>query len=160
PLLKLFSRARWNLPKTEEQQRTFYQLLLPRFAPERGLLEENTRPLRQMDKDSTDWYVARSLAGVVHTNPDLQTDMLPRAMPNEFRTPMDQAFWLPSMSWILRYGLAIPEVGAEPAGQGIAAVEKDRIADLLVKTLQAREVDNRLRAAAYSIAPDILVRRH
>src|SRR5258708_16098436 len=54
-LIKLFSRARSDMPKTDEQQKTFYDLLLPRFAPERGLLEENTRELAQMGKDPTDW---------------------------------------------------------------------------------------------------------
>ncbi|HUQ95850.1 MAG TPA: hypothetical protein VM120_29505 [Bryobacteraceae bacterium] len=160
PILKLFSRARWNLPKTDEQQNIFYKLLLPRFAPERGTIAENTRPPQQMEKDSTDWYVARSLAGVVHSNPDLQTDMLLRQMPVEFRTPMDRAFWLPGLAWLLRYGLAIPEVGVAPEGGRIAAEQKDRIAALYVQTLEDSAADPRLRGAALALASDVMVRQH
>ncbi|MGH9658473.1 MAG: hypothetical protein ACRD96_08010, partial [Bryobacteraceae bacterium] len=85
PILKLFTRARWNLPKTEEQQNIFYQLLLPDFSEERAKLEENTRELKQMDKDSRDWFLARSLGRVVHSNPDLHTPALVRRLPANYR---------------------------------------------------------------------------
>ena len=50
-LIKLFSRARWDMPKTDEQQKTFYDLLLPNFAPERGLAgREHARPRRRWTK--------------------------------------------------------------------------------------------------------------
>ncbi len=165
PLLKLFGRARWNLPKTEEQQRIFYQILLPSFAPERGKLEENTRVPLQMDPDSLDWYVTRSLAGVVHGNQDLQTEMLLKQMPTSFATPMEEAFWLPSLSWLLRHGLSVPEVhspsqGAPLPGESTAAEQKNRIAELLVKTLEAPQVDGRLRGVAMSLANDVIVRQH
>ena len=85
PLIKLFSRARWDIPKTEEQQRIFFGLLVPTFPPERGKLEENTRELLQMDKESPDWYLARSIGQVIHTNPDLQTPRAPRPLPEDLR---------------------------------------------------------------------------
>ena len=160
PLLKLFGRARWNLPKSEEQQRIFYKILLPSFAADRGKLEENTRVPLQMDPDSLDWYVTRSLAGVVHGNQDLQTDMLVQQMPASFVTPMDEAFWLPGLSWLLRHGLNVPEVHSPLQGVGIAAEQKNRIAELLVKTLEAKTVDGRLRSTAMSLANDVLVRQH
>jgi hypothetical protein len=160
PVLKLFSRARWNLPKTEEQQSIFYKLLLPAFTPERGQLPENTRIPLQMEKDSTDWYLARSLANVVHGNPDLQTEMLLKQMPSTFATRMDEAFWLPSLSWLLRYGLAVPEVGSEPDGTQVAKEQKERIAALYVKVLEDQPGDPRLRGAAMSLAPDGMVRAH
>ncbi|MCS7024961.1 MAG: HEAT repeat domain-containing protein [Bryobacteraceae bacterium] len=160
PILKLFSRARWNLPKTEEQQRIFYQLLIPKFSPERGQLPENTRIPLQMEKDSTDWYLARSLAGVVHTNPDLQTDMLVKQIPASFPTRMDEAFWLPSLSWLLHYGLEIPDVGKPPAGAEIAREQKERLASLYVSVLEDSSRDPRLRNAAMSLAPDITLRTH
>ncbi len=68
----------------------FYDLLLPKFAPERGLLEENTRELAQMEKDPTDWYLARSIGQVIHSNPDLQTRALLDRFPKTFATPMDE----------------------------------------------------------------------
>ncbi|MBY0505613.1 MAG: hypothetical protein K2X03_16990 [Bryobacteraceae bacterium] len=160
PLLKLFGRARWNLPKSDEQQRLFYNVLLPRFAPERGTLEENTRVPKQMDPDSLDWYVARSLANVVHGNADLQTPMLLNLMPARFATPMEEAFWLPSLGWLLRHGTEIPEVHAPLKGQEVAAEQKDRIAALLVKTLLEPKVDGRLRNTALALANDVIVRQH
>jgi hypothetical protein len=160
PILKLFARARWNLPKTEEQQDIFYKILLPHFAPERATLPENTRVPLQMEKDSLDWYIARALANVVHNNPDLQTDMLLRHMPEKFQTPMDRVFWLPGADWLLRYGLSIPEVGAEPEGADVAKAQKDRIVDLYISTLQDKNADPRLRNAALANAPDIAVRTH
>lgn len=158
PVLKLFSRARWNLPKTEEQQNIFYKLLLPKFTAEQGQLPENTRIPLQMEKDSTDWYLARSLANVVHGNPDLQTDMLLKQMPVTFLTRMDEAFWLPSAGWLLRYGLSIPEVGKEPEGADVARSQKDRIAELYVKVIETKSGDPRLRGAAMALAPDVAVR--
>ncbi|MBL8231465.1 MAG: HEAT repeat domain-containing protein [Bryobacterales bacterium] len=160
PVLKLFSRARWNLPKTEEQQSIFYKLLLPKFSAERGNLPENTRIPLQMEKDSTDWYLARSLANVVHTNPDLQTDMLLRQIPASFATRMDEAFWLPSVSWLLRYGLAVPEVGKDPEGARTAREQKERIAGLYVKVLVDKSADPRLRGAAMAAASDVALRTH
>ncbi len=160
PLLKLFGRARWNLPKSEEQQRIFYKILLPTFAAERGKLEENTRVPLQMDPDSLDWYVSRSLAGAVHGNQDLQTDMLLQQMPATFVTPMDEAFWLPSLSWLLRHGLSVPEVHSPLQGEAIASEQKNRIAQLLVRTLEAKAVDGRLRSTAMSLANDVMVRQH
>ncbi len=160
PLLKLFGRARWNLPKVDEQQRLFYKVLLPSFSPERGKLEENTRTPLQMEPDSLDWYVTRSLANVVHGNQDLQTPMLLKQMPAQFTTPMEEAFWLPSLGWLLRHGTAIPEVHQPVQGQEVAAAEKDRIADLLARTLDAPKVDPRLRNTAMALANDVIVRQH
>ena len=160
PLLKLFGRARWNLPKSDEQQRLFYNVLLPRFTPERGKLEENTRTPLQMEPDSLDWYVTRSLANVVHGNADLQTDMLLKQMPTSFATPMDEAFWLPSLGWLLRHGTEVPEVHAPVKGGEVATEQKNRIAELLVKTLEAPKVDGRLRGTAMSLANDVIVRQH
>ncbi|HUS07773.1 MAG TPA: HEAT repeat domain-containing protein, partial [Bryobacteraceae bacterium] len=89
PLIRLFSRARWDIPKTAEQQRIFYQLLIPIFPPERGKLEENTRELKQMDKDPADWYLARGIGQIIHSNPDLQTPALLEKFPRTFSTPME-----------------------------------------------------------------------
>jgi len=162
PLVRLFSRARWNLPQTEEQQRIFYSLLVPKFAPERGALEENTRPLLQMDKDPTDWYVARALGGVIHSNPDLHTDALLAAMPSRFATPMEEMLWLPSVRWLLTYGTPLPEVHpAATNGADRYAEYRERAADLLVKQLTTKGVDSRLRGAAQALtASSVTVRNH
>lgn len=158
PLLRLFTRARWNLPKTEEQQRIFYSLLLPKFAPERANLEENKRIPLQMEKDSADWYLARSVGSVVHANGDLHTDALLAQMPEEFQTPMDEMFWLPSVKWLFTYGTPVPEVNAAAAaGPDRYQAYRDRAAKLYLKQLKA--ADPRLRNTATSLAADVTVRK-
>jgi hypothetical protein len=160
PLVRLFRRARWNLPQTEEQQRIFYSLLVPKFAPERGLLEENTRVPLQMEKDSADWFLARSLGAVIHSNPDLATNMLVRSMPEKFATPMEEMLWLPSVRWLMSFGTPVPEIGAQAEPPGPVAAARERAVDLLVRTLTAEKVDQRLRGAAMSALADIHVRTH
>lgn len=161
PLIKLFSRARWDIPKTEEQQRIFYGLLLPSFPPERGKLEENTRELLQMDKESPDWYLARNLGQVIHSNPDLQTDALLARFPKTFTTPMEEMLWLPSIKWLLSHGTPIPEVKAKKdAGPDPIAELRDRSVSLYLKQLTESKTDKRLRGAALALAADAKIRRH
>jgi hypothetical protein len=160
-LIKLFSRARWDMPKTEEQQRIFYSLLVPSFAPERGKLEENTRDLLQMEKDPPDWYLARSIGQVIHTNPDLQTRALLARFPLTFATPMDEMLWLPSIKWLLTHETPIPEVHGkkDPAADQIAEL-RDRAVSLYLKELTDEKTDRRLRTAALSLAADTHVNTH
>jgi hypothetical protein len=160
PTLRLFTRARWNLPKTEEQLRIFYSLMVPAFPPERAALEENRRHLLQMEKESTDWYLARSLGAVVHQNPDLHTPALLQLMPEKFATPMDEMVWLPSVQWLLTFGKPVPEVrpSAAPEPDKFAAF-RERAVDLYVKAL-GEDVDRRLRGAALQMATDVTLRNH
>jgi hypothetical protein len=159
-LIKLFSRARWDIPKTEEQQRTFFDLLVPGFSAERGLLEENTRDLLQMDFEPPDWYLARSIGQVIHTNPDLQIRALLERFPKKFLTPMDEMLWLPSIRWLLTYQTSLPEVrGAKEPGADAIADYRDRSVALFLKQLEDRKVDKRLRSAALSLAADTHVNR-
>jgi hypothetical protein len=114
PLIKLFSRARWNIPQTEEQQRIVFGLMVPTFAPERGKLEENTRELLQMEKEPSDWYLARSMSQVIHSNPDLQTRALLARFPKTFATPMEELLWLPTVRWLLTHEMEVPEISGGP----------------------------------------------
>ena len=161
PLIKLFSRARWDIPKTEEQQRTFFQLLVPEFTAERGRLEQNTRELRQMDFDSPDWYLARAIGQVIHANPDLQTRALLERFPKKFVTPMDELLWLPSIRWLLTYQTALPEVhgGKDPGADSIAEYRDQSVA-LFLRQLEERKMDKRLRSQALALAADTHVNRH
>lgn len=158
PLERLFSRARWNLPKTDEQQRLFYSLMIPKFTPERGALEENTRELKQMDSDSADWFLARSLGRVVHANADLQTDNLFAFMPEKYNTPMDEMVWLPSISWMLTYKKPMPEVAGNAPSADPYKNFRDRAAQLLIKELTTPNVDSRLKSEAMRLATDVQVR--
>jgi hypothetical protein len=160
-LIKLFSRARWDIPKTEEQQRIFFQLLVPAFPAERGRLEENTRELAQMDFEPPDWYLARSIGQVIHANPDLQIQALLERFPKTFLTPMDEMLWLPSIRWLLTYQKALPEVrGAKGPGADAIAEYRDRSVALFLKQLEDRKADKRLRSAALSLAADTHVNRN
>jgi hypothetical protein len=160
PTLRLFARASWNLPKTDEQLGIFYRLMTPAFAPERAALEENRRELLQMEKESADWYLARSLGNVLHANPDLHTPALLRAIPTKFATPMDEMVWLPAVKWILTFGQPVPEVRAAkaPAADKFAGF-RERIVDLYLEQFKDGS-DRRLRTAAMALAPDTTVRRH
>jgi len=157
-LIKLFSRARWDIPKTEEQQRIFYGLLIPSFPAERGKREENTRKLDQMEKDPPDWYLARSIGQVIHTNPDLHTRALLDRFPITFATPMEEMLWLPAIKWLLTYETPVPKVGSgEPAVPDSITPFRDRAIDLYLKQLESDEVDRRLRVEALNIAADMSV---
>jgi len=159
PIVKLFQRARWNLPKTEEQQRIFYKIMLPAWSPERGKLEENTRQLMQMEKDPVDWYVSQQIASIIHNNPDLQTSMLLTYYPKSFTTPMEERLWVPAVKWILRFGQEVPEIGAEPQTPKEFAEVRERSIDLYLKALENRG-DGRTRRAALSLAGDPIVRKN
>ncbi len=160
-LIKLFSRARWNLPKTEEQQNTFFGLLVPPFPPERGKLEENTRPLAQMDKDPADWYLARSLGQVVHNNPDLQTKALLDRFPKTFPTPMDEMLWLPSIKWLLTHETPLPDVRAPKSTTPDKLADlRERSVNLYLAQLTTAKVDSRLRNLALALAADPRVNSH
>ncbi|MBM3734152.1 MAG: hypothetical protein FJW39_00050 [Acidobacteria bacterium] len=164
PILRLFARARWNMPKTEEQQSVFYNLLLPDFPEERGRLEENTRELLQMDKDSRDWFLARSMARVIHSNPDLQTAALVARLPSRHRTPMEEMLWLESARWLLTWDTPVPEVRGAAQGPDAHRAVRDRAAELVARQIGTRQtsvVDRRLRDAAVSLAASSsIVRNH
>jgi len=159
PIVKLFQRARWNLPKTEEQQRIFYKILVPTWAAERGKLEENTRQLLQMEKDPVDWYVSQQIASILHNNPDLQTPMLLAYYPKSFDTPMQERLWVPAVKWMLRFGQEVPEIGAEQQLPKEFAAARDQSIDLFLKAIDGKS-DGRTRRAALSLAGDPIVRKH
>lgn len=154
PLIKLFSRARWDMPKTEEQQRIFYNLLIPAFTPERGKLEENTRELLQMEKEPPDWYLARSTGQIIHSNPDLQTPALLAKFPAKFETPMEEAMWLPSVRWLLTYDTPVPAIRTTEAKPDPVAPLRQRAVDLYLRALIDPQADRRLQSSALALAAD------
>ncbi len=160
PILKLFARARWNMPKTAEQQKIFYSLLVPEFPEDRAKLAENIREPLQMEKDSTDWYLARSMARVLHANPDLQTPALLDRMPAKFRSPMEEMLWLESAKWLLEWETPLPEVHSAVKFDDRFAAYRERAAQLVAHQLTGK-VDKRLRLAATALgASNARVRYH
>ncbi|MDX2180610.1 MAG: hypothetical protein SFV18_13520 [Bryobacteraceae bacterium] len=159
PLVKLFSRARWDMPKTQEQQDIFFKLLVPSFPPERAKAEENTRELLQMDKEPPDWYLARVTGQIVHSNPDLQTRSLLNRFPDRFSTPMDELLWLGSIRWLLTHETPVPQVKPAPAAPDDLADYRSRAVDLYLKQL-TEPSDPRLKSAALSLAVDPRIHSH
>lgn len=159
PIVKLFQRARWNLPKTEEQQKIFYKILLPTWPAERGKLPENTKPLEQMEKAPTDWYVAEQVAAIIHSNPDLQTPMLLTYYPTQWSTPMQERLWVQGARWLLRFGQDVPEVNMPQAMPESSEAVRNKAVDLVIKAVEGGS-DRRVRNAAVELAADPIVRKH
>lgn len=143
PLIKLFTRARWNMPKTAEQQRMFFALLKPKLT---GPIEE------------PQWYLADQLGRMLGANPDFRTDTLMSEFPTEFRNTAEELYWLPSVRWILAYGRPVPQVRSDNrlVNDHWAEVRR-RASQLYVKAL-ADGADERLKKAALAIAFDNYIR--
>lgn len=139
PVIRLFNRARWNLPKTEEQQRIFYGLVIPKF--------ENPKDPKASEAE---WYLAEQLGGFVGSNPDLRTDILLGQLPKTFASPVEEYFWLPSVSWLVGYGNPIPDVRGPKAPNVRPDLEQWAL-NLYLKQLDPK-VDQRLRDTAVRMA--------
>ncbi|NOT62997.1 MAG: HEAT repeat domain-containing protein [Acidobacteria bacterium] len=118
PVLKLFSRAKWAVPKTDEQRDLLYRLLIPKFNAEPApadvtkILEAAAAAVRPMGLPDADWYVADRMGAMLATNTDLHTDNLLRFLPGASKSPLIAHFWLPSVAWVMSFSEGIPEVGA------------------------------------------------
>jgi hypothetical protein len=121
PVLKLFSRARWNVPKTVEQQELLYSFLIPRHTTEPNaaemarILEAAAAAVRPMGLLDADWFIADRMGAMLAANPDLHTEVLLKRLPGAAKNPLTAHFWLPSVSWIAEYSDGIPEIGDDLA---------------------------------------------
>ena len=114
-----------------------------------------------MDKDSPDWYLARSLGQIVHNNPDLQNKALLDRFPKSFPTPMDEMLWLPSIKWMLTHETPLPEVRAPKSGTPDKLAElRERSVALYLAQLTNTKIDARLRNTALALAADPRVNTH
>ncbi len=145
PILKLFSRAHWSVPKTVEQQEILYSLLIPKQAKEPGAEELErirdaaaaaVKPMGQLDAD---WYIADRMGNMLAANSDLHTDVLMKLVPGDVKNPLIGHFWLPSVSWITSFGDAMPEIDDDPAKPAKLAPEiaqaRDRAIELYLQML-------------------------
>jgi HEAT repeats/Squalene-hopene cyclase C-terminal domain len=121
PILKLFSRAHWNVPKTLEQQEILYSLLIPKHTKEPGAEElarirdaaaAAVKPMGQLDAD---WYIADRMGNMLAANTDLHTEVLMKLMPGAVKNPLTGHFWLPNVGWITSFGDPMPEIDDDPA---------------------------------------------
>ena len=137
PVLRLFTRAKWDVPKTIEQRELFYRLLIPKHSPEPGgeemkkILDAAAAAVRPMGLPDADWYIADRMGAMLATNSDLHTDVLLRFVPGATKNPLTNHFWLPSVSWVTSFGSGIPEVNSannEPASPEVVAARARAIA--------------------------------
>ena len=145
PVLRLFSRAKWAVPKTTEQRELLYRLLIPKHTAEpdaaelKKIIDAAEAAVRPMGLPDADWYIADRMGAMLATNTDLHTDELLRFIPGASKNPLTSHFWLPSVAWVVSYGDEIPEVDSsnnQPSSPQIAAA-RARAIELFVQMLQA-----------------------
>lgn len=109
PILALWSRVNWVIPKTAEQQRSFFSLIIPRLDSYYTPAELNTLadPAKRADAEKNqeaNRYLADRLGGVLNENPDLhQRIVLTTYFPAKFSNPLQALFWLRNVEWILTF---------------------------------------------------------
>jgi len=147
PVLRLFARAKWAVPKTTEQRELLYRLLIPKHDQEPGaaelkkILDAAEAAVRPMGLPDADWYIADRMGATLASNSDLHTDVLLRFIPGATKNPLTSHFWLPSVSWVTSYGDGIPEIDSagqqngHPSSPEVAAA-RARAIELYIQMLQ------------------------
>lgn len=145
PVLRLFSRAHWNVPKTVEQQELLYSLLIPKHKKEPSAAEvaamlqaaaDAVKPMGLMDAD---WYFADRMGAMLASNTDLHTEVLLRQLPAAYKNPLTAHFWLPSVAWVTEFGDGVPEIDASKATAATKpeiAAARARAIELYLQMLQ------------------------
>jgi hypothetical protein len=168
PVLKLFSRAKWNVPKTEEQRHLLYSLLVPKYSkdpdPENlaKIREAAARAVLPMGQLDADWYLADRMGKMLAANPDLHTETLLKWVPEAVKNPLEGHFWLPTVTWVLDFGDPVPELDRpEPRTESLPAnlsTARDRALSLYLQMLQP-EATALSRNAAVIMANLTMLRR-
>ncbi len=145
PVLRLFSRAKWAVPKTAEQRNLLYSLLIPKHTAEptaaelKKIIDAAEAAVRPMGLPDADWYVADRMGAMLATNTDLHTPELLRFVPGAPKNPLTAHFWLPSAAWVASFDEGIPEVDGS-AKQSLSpelAAARARAVELFVQMLQS-----------------------
>lgn len=109
PILELWSKVNWNIPKTHDQQKDFFDLIIPRLdhyqspAQIAGISDPAKRALAQRDMDA-DWYLADKLGEVMQNNPDLHLDIvLLKYFPTGNMNPLEERYWVRNVEWMLTF---------------------------------------------------------
>jgi len=144
PVLRLFARAKWAVPKITEQRELLYRLLIPKHSKEpsaaelKKILDAAEAAVRPMGLPDADWYIADRMGATLASNSDLHTDVLLRFIPGATKNPLTNHFWLPSVSWVTSYGDGIPEIDSpnnQPSSPEIAAA-RERAIELYIQMLR------------------------
>ncbi len=109
PILNLWARVNWVIPKTNEQQRNFFSLIIPRldvyYMPDQ--LNGMTDPAKRSEVEKiqeANRYLADRLGEVLKENPDLhQRIVLTNYFPEKFTNPLQELYWLRNVEWILTF---------------------------------------------------------
>ena len=144
PVLRLFSRAKWAVPKTTEQRNLLYSLLIPKHTAEptaaelKKIIDAAEAAVRPMGLPDADWYIADRMGAMLATNTDLHTPELLRFVPGASKNPLTAHFWLPSVAWVASFDEGIPEVDAttRPQISPELAAARARAVELFVQMLQ------------------------
>ncbi len=144
PVLRLFARAKWAVPKTTEQRELLYRLLIPKHSAEpsaaelKKIIDAAEAAVRPMGLPDADWYIADRMGATLAANSDLHTDVLLRFIPGATKNPLTGHFWLPSVAWVTSYGDGIPEIDSannQPSSPEIAAT-RSRAIELYLQMLR------------------------
>jgi hypothetical protein len=132
--VRQLSRARWDMPTSENRQREFFNLLIPKLND---------------SSSDVQWFLAEQLGRIVAANPDFRTETLLSMAPKSFQNPLEEMFWLPSAGWMLTYDAPLPQVG--DSAMPVNRVELRRFAlDMYARNLFP-DADRRLRTVAVSM---------
>lgn len=172
PVIKVFSSVTWVIPADLEQQRHFFDLMVPRLdkyvspAELAAMTDQAKKAELEREMDAA-WYLADKLGQVMADNPDLHQEIVfQRYIPEKFKNPLEQHFWIRSVPWILEHKLALPEVGTAPMKAGDKAappdpglIVKDRALQLYLDALSEKALPQ-TRAAAIRISNATAVRKN
>jgi HEAT repeat protein/squalene-hopene cyclase-like protein len=173
PVIKLFGSVNWVIPRNEEQQRHFFDLMIPKLDRYASPAEieatadaaRKAELAREMDAA---WYLADRLGEVLAQNPDLHTEMVfQKYFPPELKNPLERHFWVRSVPWLLEHRHALPEIGSNAVQPGPAMptqpdpglVIKDRALQLYLDALQPGALPQ-TKAAAVRLSNTPAVRRN
>jgi hypothetical protein len=176
PVIKLFGTVNWVIPADQEQQRHFFNLVIPKFeqyySPEQIAAETDAGKKAEMEREMTaGWYLADKLGEAVAVNPDLHHPMVfQRYIPEKFQNPLERHFWIRSVPWILEFKHELPAVeGAGPSATTPAKpgdikadpvlITKDRVLQVYLDALKP-DAPAQSRAAAVRISNQTSVRRN
>jgi mono/diheme cytochrome c family protein len=144
PVLRLFSRAKWAVPKIREQREVLYRLLIPKHTAEptaaelKKIIDAAEAAVRPMGLPDADWYIADRMGAMLATNTDLHTPDLLRFIPGASKNPLTAHFWLPSVAWVESFNEGIPEVdtGVKQQLSPELVAARARAVELFVQMLQ------------------------
>ena len=171
PILRLWAKVNWVVPATDEQQRNFFNLVIPKLdefqAPASiAALSDPARRAEVERKMTAAWYLADGMGEVLASNPDLHRDMVfRRYFPARVQNPLQAHFWIRSVGWLLTYNGMAPAKATKPVappGQEPASEEltvKDHALQLYLDQLRP-DANPATRALAIKMANQTALRRN